>query len=184
MLTGVAILIDGFLDNPLSAWTFQRESTRAEALESLYDFFIKFYGKHGLLNVTEEGDGAALWAMPGAPELNDDSIRQFIGIIRRYNGDRTDVVLSGLARLSPPKEPHWYLNSIAARQGERNRGVGARLLDPYIDRSNREGIGIYLESSHSQNLSFYRRRGFVELGSGIDLPEAGPTVQPMWRAPT
>ena len=82
------------------------------------------------------------------------------------------------------KGPHWYLNAIAARQGERARGVGAQLLEPYIDRSNRERIGIYLESSNPRNLSFYRRYGFVEFGPRIDLPEAGPPLQPMWRAPT
>ena len=118
MASGIAILVDGFLDNPFNTWIFQKESTRAEALESWFGFWIKFYGRHGALSVTAEGDGAALWKAPEGPELTEDSISQLIGIIRRYNGDRTDIILNELAKLSPPKEPHWYLNAIAARRGE------------------------------------------------------------------
>ncbi len=184
MANGIEILIDGFLDNPLNIWMFQEDSTRAEALESWFHFWVDFYGDNGRLDVTDEADGAALWATPEAPGLNEDSIGPLIEIIRRYNGDRTGVVLGGFAGLSPPKEPHWYLNAIAARRGERARGVGAQLLEPYIDRSNRERIGIYLESSNPRNLSFYRRHGFVGFGPRIDLPDGGPPLQPMWRAPT
>jgi GNAT superfamily N-acetyltransferase len=180
---GIEILVDGFLDNPLNIWLFQAESTRGEALESWFHFWLELYGEHGRLVVTDEGNGAALWAAPEVPALNEDSVGPLIEIIRRYNGDRTGIVLGGFAAVSPPKEPHWYLNAIAVRRGERARGVGARLLEPYIERSNSERIGIYLESSNPRNLTFYRRYGFVEFGPRIDLPESGPPLQPMWRPP-
>jgi GNAT superfamily N-acetyltransferase len=70
---------------------------------------------------------------------------------------------------------------IAARRGVRSLGIGARLLEPFIERADREAVPIYLESSNPRNLTFYRRYGFENLGYAIDLPGAGPMLQPMWR---
>ena len=70
---------------------------------------------------------------------------------------------------------------IAARRGARSRGIGARLLEPFLARADREGVGIYLESSNPRNLSFYQRYDFENYGEAIVLPGAGPLLQPMWR---
>ena len=90
-------------------------------------------------------------------------------------------MLSTLGVITPPGERHWYLNVIAAKRGARSRGVGARLLEPFLERADREGVGIYLESSNPRNLSFYRRYGFLNHGDAVVLPGAGPILQPMWR---
>ena len=85
-------------------------------------------------------------------------------LVQRYNGDRTGLVLGTVAAVKPLGERHWYLNGIAARRAARSRGVGARLLEPFLARGDAEGIPIYLESSNPRNLSFYRRYGFEDLG--------------------
>ena len=69
----------------------------------------------------------------------------------------------------------------AARRGARSRGIGARLLEPFLARADREDVGIYLESSNPRNLSFYQRYDFENYGEAIVLPGAGPLLQPMWR---
>ena len=178
---GIEILVDGFFDNPVLAWVFQDESTRTEALEAWFRFWVETYGERGLLVVAEEGDGAALWATPDVPPLGADELATLIDVIRKHNGDRTGLVLGGLAAMSPPTARHWYLNAIAARRGERARGVGARLLEPFLARADAERVPIYLESSNPRNLTFYRRYGFEDHGPCIDLPESGPALQPMWR---
>jgi ribosomal protein S18 acetylase RimI-like enzyme len=181
MADGIEILVDGFFDNPVLSWVFQDEATRARGLEDWFRFWQGHYGDEGLLIVTDEGDGAALWATPKAAPLAGDSIGGFVEVVTRYNGDRTGLVLGAFSALHPPEEPHWYLNAISARRGERARGVGARLLEPFLERSDREGIGIYLESSNARNLSFYYRYDFEDQAPRIDLPESGPAMQPMWR---
>ena len=102
-------------------------------------------------------------------------------LVARYEGDRAAKVLKCMAPLGEHvTERHWYLNAIAARRGARARGVGARLLEPFLARADAEGVPIYLESSNPRNLSFYRRYEFEDHAPRIDLPE-GPPLQPMSR---
>lgn len=180
--TAIDILVDGFFDNPVMAWVFEDEATRADALRSYMEFWISAYGDQGVLDVAEGDEGAALWAKPGSPGLDGDQTGALVGVIQKYNGDRTALVLGTLGAIQPPSPRHWYLNMIAARRGARARGIGARLLEPFMERADAEGLPIYLESSNPRNLSFYVRYGFEPFGDVIDLPGAGPLLQPMWRA--
>ena len=173
--------MDGFLDNPVMSWVFEDPGSRAEGLRAYVELFISAYGDHGVLEIEEGGDGAALWAEPGHSDLDADQTAALVGIVQKFNGDRTGLVLGALGAVQPPGDPHWYLNVIAARRGARSRGVGARLLEPFLDRADREGVPIYLESSNPKNLSFYHRYGFVGYGEAVDLPGAGPILQPMRR---
>ena len=179
----VDILVDGFLDNPVLAWVFEDEATRADGIRGYMELFISAYGDHGVLEIEAGGEGAALWAEPGCSKLDADQTVALVGLIQKFNGDRTGLVLGTLGAIQPPSARHWYLNVIAARRGARGRGIGARLLEPFMERADREGLAIYLESSNPRNLGFYRRYGFENLGEAIDLPGAGPILQPMSRPP-
>ena len=178
---GVEILVDGFFDNPVFAWAFPDESRRAEALTGWFEFWLGAYADQGELIVSPEGDGAALWSTPDVAPVDGEALGPLIQLVHEHNGDRAGVVLAGFAALTPPNAPHWYLNTIAARRGQRARGVGARLLEPTLERADRQGIPVYLESSNPRNLSFYHRYGFRDQAPRIDLPEAGPPLQPLLR---
>jgi GNAT superfamily N-acetyltransferase len=177
----IEILVDGFMDNPVLGWVFQDEATRPEGIRGYVDVFRAAYGEHGVLEVEAGGEGAALWAEPGTPRLQGEHAAALVELLRRFNGDRTILVLSTLGVIEAPSAPHWYLNVIAARRGARSRGIGARLIEPFLERADREGVGIYLESSNPRNLTFYRRYDFQDVGGAIDLPGVGPMLQPMWR---
>jgi GNAT superfamily N-acetyltransferase len=178
----IAILVDGFFDDPVLAWIFEDEATRARAIASWYRFWLDLYGEHGTLTTAADGAGAILWADPGAPRLDAETVAPLLELVREYNGDRTGFVFGGLSAIAPPAETHYYVNAIAARRGQRGRGVGARLFEPFLARADLEGVPAYLESSNPQNLSFYGRHGFEAHGARIDMPEDGPVLQPMWRA--
>ena len=178
----IEVLVDGFMDNPVLGWVFRDEATRGEGIRGYTEVFRAAYGAQGVLELEAGGDGAALWAEPGTPALGGEHAMALVELVRKFNGDRTELVLSTLGVIEAPAEPHWYLNMLAARRGARSRGIGARLLEPYLERADAEGIGIYLESSNPRNLGFYRRYGFENLGEAIVLPDVGPVLQPMWRA--
>jgi GNAT superfamily N-acetyltransferase len=177
----IDILVDGFFDNPVLSWIFEEPATRADGVRAYMEFFVSAYGDHGILEIEEGGQGAALWAEPDRPALDADQTAALVGVIQKFNGDRTGLVLGTLGAIEQPPARHWYLNVIAARRGARSLGIGARLLEPFIERADREAVPIYLESSNPRNLTFYRRYGFENLGDAIDLPGAGPMLQPMWR---
>lgn len=177
----IDVLVDGFMDNPVMGWVFEDEATRPDGIRGYVEVFRRAYGERGVLELDPSGDGAALWAAPGTPPLEGSHAVALVELIQKFNAERANLVLSTLGVIQPPDEPHWYLNVIATRRGVRSRGVGARLLEPFLTRSAREGVGIYLESSNPRNLSFYRRYDFESYGEAIDLPGVGPALQPMWR---
>ena len=80
-----------------------------------------------------------------------------------------------------PVEPHWYLGVLGTGPAHQGRGVGAALLQPVLEKCDREGIPAYLESSKATNIGYYERFGFAVTGE-ITLRD-GPTVWPMWRDP-
>ncbi len=178
----IEILVDGFMDNPVFAWAFPDEASRPDALRGWFTFWKNTYGAHGRLEIASSGEGAALWATPDAAAVEADGLGPLIELVQAHNGDRTGIVLAGFGALTPPSEPHWYLNSIAARQGQRARGIGAELLEAGLDAADEAGLPVYLESSNPRNLSFYHRYGFRDQAPRIDLPEGGPPLQPLIRA--
>lgn len=51
-----------------------------------------------------------------------------------------------------------------------------------LDRCDAEHAPVYLESSNPANVPYYERFGFEATGE-IPLPDGGPVMWPMWRAP-
>ena len=46
-----------------------------------------------------------------------------------------------------------------------------------------EGVPAYLECTKQRNVAFYERHGFAVTGE-IQVPDGGPVLWAMWRAPT
>ena len=80
-----------------------------------------------------------------------------------------------------PKERHWYLQMLGTEPASQSRGLGSAILGPVLDRCDREGERVYLESSKERNIPFYARHGF-EVTQEIQVPR-GPVVWAMWREP-
>jgi GNAT superfamily N-acetyltransferase len=81
-----------------------------------------------------------------------------------------------------PEEPHWYLMVIGSDPSVRGEGFGHSLMRSRLDRCDAEGAPAYLENSNPKNEPYYLRFGFEVMGE-IKLPDGGPTMWPMWRAP-
>jgi predicted N-acetyltransferase YhbS len=78
--------------------------------------------------------------------------------------------------------PHWYLAAIGSDPMVRGKGFGQVLMESRLDRVDAEHAPAYLESTKHENIAYYQRFGFEVTGE-IVLPEGGPTMWPMWRAP-
>jgi GNAT superfamily N-acetyltransferase len=75
-----------------------------------------------------------------------------------------DGVLVGLAVLVP-REDHILLENIAVSPSAQGRGVGGRLLALAEDLARRHGRGqvrLYTNEAMTENLAYYRRRGYIE----------------------
>ena len=80
-----------------------------------------------------------------------------------------------------PKERHWYLQMLGTEPTQQGHGLGSAVIAPVLERCDRDGERIYLESSKKRNIPFYERHGF-EVTAEIQVPR-GPVVWAMWRDP-
>jgi GNAT superfamily N-acetyltransferase len=91
---------------------------------------------------------------------------------------------TGFDRLAAhhPNDPHWYLAFIGIEPGIQRRGLGRQLLEPVLQRADREGRLCYLETPFPDTRNFYRRLRFDD--SAELHPVAGaPTIWTMTRQP-
>jgi GNAT superfamily N-acetyltransferase len=134
--------------------------------------------------VSSAVEGVALWAPPGRWRT---TVRDGIALawpILRASGPRVVGSLPVLSRMEKvhPREPHWYLAILGTDPVHQGKGVGGALLQPTLDRCDREGLPAYLESSKESNVPYYERFGW-RVTSELALPKGGPTLYLMWRDP-
>ena len=130
---------------------------------------------------------AAMWDPPGRWK---HSVREqlmmapsFIrGFGLRLSVGRKFGALLELMKRHHPEEPHWYLAVIGSDVTVRGKGYGQVLMRSRLDRVDAEHAPAYLESSKPENVPYYQRFGFEVTGEMV-LPDGGPTLWPMWRAP-
>ena len=111
------------------------------------------------------------WPLPPPPVFAQLEywFGQGFGTLRRW-GKAYHV----LAELHPT-EPHWYLQLLGVAPEARRRGIGAGLLEAWLEDVDREGGSAYLETDRRENLGFYNRAGFEVVGTEEILGT------PIWR---
>lgn len=173
-------LVEGFLDDPLYRWLYTDE-LRPAALRANMRLTLRLAREVGHLEVAPGGAGVAIWTNPGVPLLDDPA--PFVDLLSRWAPERMDAALAGMAACARhvPSDA-GTLHVIAVRPSDRGRGIGARLVTPWLEELDAHGHVGYLESSNPRNVTFYRRAGFAVLGQ-VDVSDGGPVMLPMTRPP-
>jgi ribosomal protein S18 acetylase RimI-like enzyme len=78
------------------------------------------------------------------------------------------AVYDEIAEKGKPAVPHYYLGVLGLDPALHGRGIGARLLKAFCERSAADPLsaGVYLETANPTNVSFYERAGFQQTGRG------------------
>ena len=180
-----------FYDDPVSIWIMPDDQTRAAHLRK---FFAAITRHHHLAGggaeVASDGStigAAALWDPPGRWK---QSAREQLMMLpsfllgfgfRMSTGRKLGEMLERMKQ-HHPEEPHWYLAVLGSDTVVRGKGYGHALMRSRLDRVDAEHAPAYLESSKYQNIAYYQRFGFEVTGELV-VPNGGPTLWPMWRAP-
>lgn len=177
-----AVLADAFNDDPVLRWVLPDDS-----------FDERFF----LIDVAEadipaghcwleaSGKGAACWQPPKGKSTKASwlkTLRLLLPMLVKLGlrpARRGDVVERAFAQ-QRPKEPHYYLHMLAARQQFQGQGLGSALLKQGLRVVDENAMPAYLESSNIANVRLYERFGFTTIHSA-KLAEDGPTVWYMWR---
>jgi hypothetical protein len=180
-----------FYDDPVSVWIMPDDKARAAHLRK---FFATVTHHHHLagggVEVASDGSAigaAALWDPPGRWKQSAREqlmmLPSFIlGFGPRLSLGRKLGDLFARMKQEHPDEPHWYLAVLGSDTVVRGKGYGQALMRSRLDRVDAEHAPAYLESSKAENVPYYERFGF-EVSSEIVIPDGGPTLWPMWRAP-
>ena len=179
----VRIAAAGFYGDPVMCWAMRDDGTRLASLTWIFMGLARDMVADGAVHV---GDAActSLWRGPDFDHhAGEGSLPDDLGEIP-MTGDELErlAILGEAIEATHPSEPHWYLGVLSTRPERQGQGLGTAVLQPILDRCDADGVPAYLESSNPRNLTLYRRHGFVETGSLIELPD-GPSLIPMWRDP-
>ncbi|MDQ2749746.1 MAG: GNAT family N-acetyltransferase [Actinomycetota bacterium] len=127
----------------------------------------------------------SVWIPPGGSDLSEQQEESLQPLLVRLLGRDAARVLRAFELIEtahPRDAPHYYLSLLGTDPARRGHGYGLGLLAANLRLIDDAGAPAYLESSNPANVSRYERHGFEVIGS-LDLPEDGPTIHTMWRAP-
>jgi ribosomal protein S18 acetylase RimI-like enzyme len=178
----VAVLAHAFRDNPLNraALGARDEAARVRANAAGLRATLATARAHGRVLVARAGGeplGVLIGVPPGAWPLPAPPLwlrlralfGQGLDVARRWS-----EAFEALAA-EHPLGPRWYLSTLGVAPEHQRRGIGAALLAAWLAEVDRDGAVAYLETDRSENLGFYRRAGFEEIGRSRVLGV------PLWR---
>jgi len=176
-------LARAFDDDPLTVWLFPKANARRRRLPAFFRSLLRASMPFGEVYTTSDARCAAIWNPPGTFPLGLYTDARLGLTTTRLVGLRIATCAQGLMYFAShhPKERHWYLQMLGTAPESRSQGLGSAILAPVLERCDREGERVYLESSKERNIPFYARHGF-EVSEEIQVPR-GPVVWAMWRDP-
>jgi GNAT superfamily N-acetyltransferase len=177
-VTSVVVL--AFSTDPMARWSWPSSHPYLVNFPRLVKAFGEKAFAQGSAYYVEDYLGAALWLPPGVgPDEAALTALTRESIARSLQGDMR-AIFEQMGRYHPT-EPHWFLPLLAVDPAHQRKGYGSALLQPVLERCDREQKLAYLESSNPRNIPLYEQHGFEVLG-GVRAGSS-PTVVPMLRKP-
>jgi GNAT superfamily N-acetyltransferase len=174
-----------FHEDPVWSWAFPDAERRLEQHRAVWGLLVEAKIKEGGVWLTAGVEAAAVWVLPGRPELGPEDERRMEALVEGSTGEGAARVLDTFDRFNdahPHEREHYYLSLLGTHPDHRGGGIGMGLLSESLRRIDEEGAPAYLESSNSANDRRYERLGFAPCGE-FELGEDGPRVTQMWREP-
>jgi ribosomal protein S18 acetylase RimI-like enzyme len=177
------VLADAFADDPFWAWLFPG-APRDARIRAWTRFMRIVYMPKGHSYVSDGLEGAALWAPPGGWRMSIvQQLRTAPGYLRMIGVRRIGSAMRSFEVIerAHPDERHWYLSVLGVAPSRQRSGAGRSLLEPMLERADREGVAAYLETFRPDNVPYYERFGFEVVKE--DQIDGGPHMWAMSRRP-
>ncbi|TXS02734.1 N-acetyltransferase [Streptomyces sp. col6] len=174
------VLASAYAEDPVWSWLMPHDRDRR--LRLLFTAHLAQQVPAGRVWTDEARTVAAVWAEPGAWKLPVSYLLRNAGTLLRAGRaqlPRTAVRLLALEHRHPVRPAHWYVEYIGTHADARGTGRGSTVLAGLLERADADGRPVFLESSNSRNLTFYRRHGF-EVREEMTF-RSGPPMWSMWR---
>lgn len=179
-----ATLADALAGDPVFSWLFPSQRRRDARMRRLFALELAYWvlPAGGRALTTDDFRGANVEVPPGSSTMTVP-LRGAVGLLRVFGvGLRRAARLQALFDRNHPQEPHYYIRTLGVATRFQGQGLGTALLQPTLDRCDRERVPAYLEASTQRSAALYQRLGFIHLGE-LRLPDGGPPFWPMLRPP-
>lgn len=159
----VDILCQSFDNNKSVNYVVKQDKKRIQRIRSLMEYSFDVCNMFGSVYLSDDGSACALTLLPENKKTNIKSI--FLDLKLIFSCVGFWRVLKVLKRDSLIKSSYldksvFYLWFIVVKSTEQHKGHGSALLKEIIKDANLLQKPIYLETSMTDNLLFYKKHGF------------------------
>ncbi|HEX3593075.1 MAG TPA: GNAT family N-acetyltransferase [Pseudonocardiaceae bacterium] len=170
------IIADAFWTLDVSQWLVPENDQRRAVLERNMLIWTEHAAKHGMIHLTADQSGVAVWFPVSDPPPEPDDYAERLEAACGPWTERFRMLDEAFEQ-NQPEDPHHHLAFLAIRPGQQGRGIGTALLNHHHEMY--PDVADYLEAASWQSRQLYLRHHFDDHGP-FYLPD-GPPMWSMWR---
>ncbi|OKO99363.1 GNAT family N-acetyltransferase [Xenorhabdus eapokensis] len=159
---------------------FLAEDDHQQRIRRYQETFLRKVGMTvGHVWATDDGAAVSIWTSPDI----EDAEATFAPLSIEFGkiaGTREKVMRASESIMAKerPNFPCWFLGAVAVDPDYQGKGLGRAVIEPGLERAEREGFPVFLETSDDKNVRIYERLGF-EVTAAYQLPLGGPMTYAM-----
>lgn len=169
MIDGAAhVLSSAFKNDPLFVFFFPDADTRVELTFYTFRFIAAHAQKKGFVYaVSSVFEGASIWLPFTALKRGlVDQVR--FGALKMLSWQGKEAIGRQIMASEHMRAihaaslggPHMYLSTIGIDEKYRGKGLLSDLMQPGLEKADRENIPCYLDTHNEKNIGLYARYGF------------------------
>ena len=178
------VLARAFAADPMVCWPMVADADLPARILAMFELVDTPYAGEGWMYTAGEGLGVMSLMPPASAQLEREfaeAVAPALASLTPDGGERYERFWSWVGSMLPP-EPHWLLDQLAVEPAAQGRGIGGAMLRFAIERAERQGLPVCLETGVPGNVPLYERFGFRTLREA-DAPDGGPRIWFMRRDP-
>jgi ribosomal protein S18 acetylase RimI-like enzyme len=177
-------MVKAFAREPFHQWMVPDAEAWSKKAPKYFNSYIKLIRRDGYADTVDGGHGAALWLSPEKPGGGMLSRFQVPFVLWRLAGQKFTDVMSVIPLIERhrPQDPHWYLDVLGVDPAYGRTDVGSALLKHGLERCDRSGQSVFLDTLSESNVRLYEKHGF-EVTAQFSLPSNLP-IWTMVRQPS
>ena len=175
------MLARAFDDDPMANWVSLQDRHRVERITGYNSLGLHLALPFGEIYTTDDRTGVAEWIPPGETGSVFTTLRKGIRVTGMKHGILALIVATAVDKRRP-KTPIWELIGLGVEPSLHGRGIGCALLQPVLNRCDRDHTPAYLTTAKERNVRFYEHGGFHVM-ERLKLPCGAPDLWIMWREP-